>query len=52
MEKIIDGTSRFGKSHFGYNLEDWESNMDLDFSWTGILRSLLKVILKKIKIFL
>ena len=51
MEKINDRTSRYGKSHFGYNLEDWDFNMDLDLTWTGILRSLLEIILKKLSSF-
>ena len=51
MEKINDRTSRISKSQFGLNLEVWDFNMDLDLTWTGILRSVVEVILKKLSLF-
>jgi hypothetical protein len=51
MEKMNDRTSRYRESQSGLNFEDWDFCMDLDFSWTGILRSLIKVILKKLSSF-
>ena len=51
MKQKNDRTTRYGISHFGCNLEDWELNMDLDLTWTGIIRSLIMLILKKLRSF-
>ncbi|MFX0205364.1 MAG: hypothetical protein ACFFDT_05215 [Candidatus Hodarchaeota archaeon] len=51
MNKINEKTTRYSISHFGCNLEEWDFNMDLDLTWTGILKALFELILNKISLF-
>jgi len=50
MEKINNRTTRYGKNHFGCNLLEYDFNMDLDLTWTGIIKSLFELILNKLSL--
>jgi len=51
IDKINEKITRYSISHFGCNLMEWDFKMDLDLSWTGILKALFGLILNKISSF-
>jgi hypothetical protein len=51
MDKIDERATRYSISHFGCNLEDWDFSLDLDLTWTGIIKALFELILNKLSLF-